>query len=280
MHFRHLTPRGLFSCSSWEWGVSAMESLHEFLRWGPYGFYATFVLMILAIPLGWMYAYIACVGKRRDITEPDPTRRAAAWGGAILIALLMFVWRHLLVSDTHQYPIDDFMHWMYTGYMPWIGGMFKPLLEWAEHLTRDGSNILVKLFGLAAIMVLTPASVGVALFGGMALILVVLIGAGVLMVFAFAFVTGALSAALWFLPGFLIGVPIVLYFLFVRLPLQVAYRRAIREGRWPTTAELVLALRKGTLDKADWQSKIMAYKSRKFEAGLNRDMERISRRTR
>ena len=46
--------RGLFSCSSWVWGISAMEALHEFLRWGPYGLYATFALMILAIPLGWM----------------------------------------------------------------------------------------------------------------------------------------------------------------------------------------------------------------------------------
>src|SRR5271166_580714 len=248
-----------------------MDLLDEFLGWGPYGLYATVAMMLCAIPLGWMYAYIACVGKRRDITEPDPERQKAAWGGAIIIALLVFVWRQMLVP----YDTAAFMRWMYTGYMPFMGSLFRPLLDYADSLVLHGTNIFIKLLGYAEILVLAPASMAVALFGSMALIIVVMVGAVAMVIFGFTFIGGALGTALWYLPGFLLGLPIVLYFLFVRLPLQVVYRRAIREGRWPTTDELVLALRKGTLDKAEWQSKIMAYKSRRFETSLNEQVAKI-----
>ena len=254
------------------------ESLHDFLRWGPYGLYATFALMILAIPLGWMYAYIACVGKRRDITEPDPERRAAAWGGAVIIAVAIFVGRQIIWGDSREF--DDAMHWAQHDSIKFFGWLCSPFVNAVGEYLQPTHPLYVRLLAYLAALIILPGTVAVALFGMMAAIIFVGLGTVAAVVAGFSFGAYALAAALWFLPGFLIGVPIVLYFLFVRLPLQVAYRRAIREGRWPTTAELVLALRKGTLDKAAWQSKIMAYKSRKFEAGLNRDMERISRRIR
>ena len=133
-----------------------MDLVHEFLRWGPYGLYATFVLMICAIPLGWLYAYVAFVGKRRDITQPDATRMKAAWGGALILALLMFAWRQI-ASDTTQHELDDFVHWMNTGYFPWFGRLSAPLLDYLSSYAAEGNNLLVRLIAACALVVVLPA---------------------------------------------------------------------------------------------------------------------------
>ena len=265
--------REALGCSSWVWGMSAMESLHEFLRWGPYGLYATFAMMLFAIPLGWLYAYLAFVGYRRDITEPNSQRQKAALGGVIIIALTIFLWRHLLVSDIHEYPLGDMLHWVQTALPRFIGILLSPVTAYAE----PSHNLLVRLIASVALIVLVPAVFIITLWALLVGTVAVFAGAAASMVASFAFVAASLAAAVSCVPGFFLGVPILLYFLFVRLPLQVTYRRAIREGRWPTTAELVLALNKGLLDKTDWQSKIMAHKSRKFEGGLNEKIEKLSR---
>ena len=129
-----------------------MDSVHEFLRWGPYGLYATFVSMIYAIPLGWLYAYVAFVGKRRDITLPDATRMKAAWGGALIVAVLTFAW-HLIASDTHQHLVEDFVHWMNTGYFPWFGRLSAPLLDYLSSYAAEGNNLLVRLIAACALVV-------------------------------------------------------------------------------------------------------------------------------
>jgi hypothetical protein len=260
-----------------------MDWLDEFLQWGPYGLYATLVLMLLALPVGWLYAYIAFVGKHRDITQPDPVRQKAAWGGAIIIAISIFVLRHLFVSDIKQ-TISNFDEWMRAGeYSKWMGDHFvKPVFEYEESFFRPGSNVLVNialtLLHPFVILFVTVFMANVVIWGIPIVVIAVPVGVVVLFAFNFAFLGGALSAAAWCLPGFLIGTIIVSYFLFVRLPLQVVYRRAIREGRWPTTDELVRALAKGTLNKTDWQSKIMAHKSQRFEVSLDKEAARIAKR--
>jgi hypothetical protein len=251
-----------------------IDWLDEFLQWGPYGLYATLVLMLLALPLGWLYAYIAFVGKHRDITQPDPVRRKAAWGGAIIIAVGIFFFRHMFSPD----PINDFRQWMQTGYMPWVGNLFRPLLEYVESFATPDNNLLVRLLAAVPLLLVTVFVAGSAIYGALFLIVAVFVGAGLFVLLGYMFLFGALSAAAWCLPGFFMGTIIVSYFLFVRLPLQVVYRRAIREGRWPTTDELVRALAKGTLNKVEWQSKIMAYKSERFETSLDKEAARIAKR--
>ena len=251
-------------------------SLHEFPRWGPYGLYATFVMMLFTLPLGWLYAYVAFVGSRRDITEPDPQRQKAALGGAIMIAILILVFRHVLTSDTERHPDWDSYKHILTWTFNFSGAITRSILEWVGEQAHQGA-VLWRIF-----WALIGAALAVVLFG-LVLIAVIVVWAlvaialVVIMLTSGAAVVAATMAAIVAFPGFLLGVPILLYFLFVRLPLQVVYRQAIREGRWPTTEELVLALRKGTLDKADWQSKIMAYKSGKFETALNNQNARLRR---
>jgi len=252
-----------------------MDSLNEYLRWGPYGLYATFALMICAIPLGWIYAYLAFVGYRRDITEPDPQRRKAAWGGAAIIAIAIFICRHIIWGDTR--PYDDAMHWAQKDSINFFGWLCKPFVDTVGEYLQPTHPLYVRLLAYVAALIVLPLTVAVALFGGMAAIIAIAVGSVTAVIAGFSFAAYSLGVALWYLPGFLLGVPIVLYFLFVRLPLQVAYRRAIREGRRPTTREVRDAFLKGSLGKADWQSKIMAYKTREFTAGMKRDMERLQR---
>ena len=105
----------------------------------------------------------------------------------------------------------------------------------------------------------------------------------VVALFFFAVISGAtlfttLIIVVRYFPASILGLIIIMYFIFVRLPLQVVYRRAIKEGRFPTTQELVSALIHGTEGKAAWQSDIMAYKMNKFTATLNEETDRISRK--
>jgi hypothetical protein len=253
------------------------DSLHDFLHWGPYGLYATFVLMLLALPLGWLYAYVAFVGYRRDITQPDPQRARSAVGGAILIGLLIFIFRHVFTSDPFLRPAwEEYRH-----ILDWTfklsGSITRSILDWVVK-QHDESGFLGRIFwGLlaGALGVVLFALVLISVFAMWALVAVAII---TIFVLSGTTVLGSVPAGVIAFPGFLLGLPILLYFLFVRLPLQVAYRRAIREGRWPTTDELVRALAQGTLNKTDWQSKIMAYKSQRFEADLDNEAARIAKK--
>jgi hypothetical protein len=252
------------------------EIIADFVTWGPHGLYATAILMLLSVPFSWLYAYTAYIGyKRSGITRPSEERRRAAIGGALITAPSIFLWRHVVGADWRQW---------YQATLDWLWHTtLYPVNVVSAFLTaqmEQAPNIFVRLFWAIVGVFAVPGVMGIGLgiflwvgiFAGFGIIGV--IGAGTIAVF------GSVTAAIVSLPGFLLGVPILLYFLFVRLPIQVVYRRAIREGRWPTTRELVKALRKGTLGKTDWQSEIMEYKARKFDAGLRAEADDLRRKMR
>jgi hypothetical protein len=249
------------------------EIVANFPAWGPHGLYATAALMVLSVPLGSLYAYVSYIGYRRDIVLPDPTRGKAAIGGALIIACTVFLWRHVYGANFGQWG-DAIEAWA-NGTIPAIT---KPVSDFLVDRMNGSTNILERLFWALVTVFALPAIVGIALMTALLLIFFGVTGAGAFLVAGTATTVAAVVAAIACLPGFLFGLMILCYFLFVRLPLQVVYRQAIREGRWPTTAELVEALRKGTLGKADWQSNIMAYKARKFDAGLRAQADNLRRK--
>ena len=265
--------RGLLSCSSWERGISMTESLHEFLRWGPYGLYATFALMVCAIPLGWLYAYVACVGKRRDITEPNSERQKAAMGGAdhnrpgYFPSATHLGVRHSRIPSRHSC----------TG----LNGV-DPILR---HPSQSGDSFRRTLAPPLRSIAREPRSH----HSGPGRIHHQGVGAPCLEWWPSSWVVQRPWSPAFVLCRLLGGGPVV--------PTGVPLRRPDRSllslrppptpghlsarhprGTVADYAELVLALSKGTLDKTDWQSKIMAYKSRKIEGGLNENMERIQPR--
>jgi hypothetical protein len=65
------------------------------------------------------------------------------------------------------------------------------------------------------------------------------------------------------------------YWLFVPLPLQVRFKRAMRRGKWPRAEEIIEAIREGAMNKRAWQSKMMELKAVRFEAKLNAMRERL-----
>ena len=250
------------------------EIIADFLAWGPHGLYATAILMLLSVPFGWLYAYTAYIGyKRSGITRPSDERRRAAIGGALIATPSIFLWRHVVGADWRQW-YQATLDWL------WHTALY-PVNVVSAFLTtqmEQAPNIFVRLFWAIVGVFAVPGVMGIGLgiflwvgiIAGFGIIGV--IGAGTLAVF------GSLAAAIVSLPGFLLGVPILLYFLFVRLPMQVVYTRARRDGRWPTAAELLEAIRQGTIDKTDWQSEIMEYKARKFDATLRGEADSLRRK--
>lgn len=232
-----------------------LDFLEPYLHWGPNGLYSTLGLMAIAFAAGWPYAYIAHIGYRKDITKPNPKRTRMALTGGALAAVVVFSLRHVITGD--------FYRWFAT----WMDSAPAPVaLAFKDYLDQAG-------FGgfLFATFILLPLAIGLIfllLVGGLAAFMSGIAVAG-------AALFSSIGVVLGLLPGFLLGLWVVSYFLFVRLPLQVVYRRAIREGRWPTTAELVWALETGTLGKAGWQSDIMAYKANKFAGSLRAQTKKL-----
>lgn len=58
------------------------------------------------------------------------------------------------------------------------------------------------------------------------------------------------------------------YWLFVPLPLQVRFGRAMRRGEWPKAEEIIMAILEGTTRKNVWQSKAMTKKAELFAQKL------------
>jgi hypothetical protein len=238
-----------------------------YLHFGPYGLYSTFLLMLLAIPFGWIYAYVAHAGYHKDITLPNSERVQAAWGGALLIAIAVFLLRHG-VWDINAKEVFAWVH-------DTVAWLIRMMMDFLIKQFQTANGLLSKLFFLFVLTFAAPAALGLffigLFYGGGA----VFTGLYTAMIGSGAGVASAIVVAIGCLPGFVMGTVIVLYFLFVRLPLQVVYAQAIREGRWPTTDELVWALSKGTLGLTGWQSDIMAYKARRFTETLNKQADKF-----
>ena len=68
------------------------------------------------------------------------------------------------------------------------------------------------------------------------------------------------------------------YWLFVPLPIQVRFQRAMWRGEWPRAEEMIEAIREGVMHKTTWQSKAMAKKAELFRHKLIARRVAIQRR--
>lgn len=252
-------------------GLLVHDIIAPLLSAGPHGLYGTAALIVLCLPLGYLYAYVSYVGyKQTGVTRPSEARRKTAIGGAVIFAVCVVLYRHALTIDWRQ-SYERALPALWSLIMMPIQGVSS----YVATQTEQAPHFVARLFWAIVSGIAIPGTVGL-MFG---LFIVLAIGAGLLLggviAAGFAGLFAALVAAAGALPGFLLGVPIVLYFWFVRLPMQVVYLRARREGRWPTGAEMRHAIASATINKNVWQSEIMEYKARRFASQLRR--ERLNR---
>jgi hypothetical protein len=186
------------------------EIITDFLAWGPHGLYATAALMLLSVPLGSLYAYVSYIGYHRDIVLPDPARRKAAIGGALIIALMVFLYRHVHGADYRQWS-DVIKNWS-DGAIPAI---LKPVNDFLVERMNRSTNVLERLLWAVVTTFALPAIVGIALMTSLLLLLFGTLATGAALVAGSVAVYAAITAAIGCLPGFLFGLVILLYFLLV-----------------------------------------------------------------